>query len=419
MKKRTSKLLGITIAGLGVALSGQAMAASVSSAAAVKIAGLFQVDAASFSGDTANGFDDSVQVRRASLAFKGDFSNDWSYQVGLDLLDITRNKTGGMGYTWLGYSGFPAFVALGRVGLPHGLENWMSSSATLFAERANVASSLAPPDVLGLYGEYAQGDFSFAAAIGTPDAHNDNDALGDDPVMWSARATFSPMHTDGNALHFGASYWRQQVKAGAAYGTMTAGTEARARSTPSTIASVNRAARTVDYVSDWGLEVGGVWGPLSAQGEYQNYLVHGSNTTKDLNFPGYYVQAGYVLTGESHSYDQASGTFGNVKPSCIPCGAWEVAVRYSMLDLSDRANKSDESGNLGTYIDTANSTADSNPLPGVTRNWTLGLNWYATNNVKFMLNYVHADVDYAREVKNLGQKDRNINVYDLRAQVKF
>lgn len=420
MEKRKNKLLGITVAGLGLALSGQAIAANVSSTAAVRVAGIFQLDAASFSGDTKNGFDDSVQVRRAEVAFKGKFDNNWSYQVGLDLDNMTKASTGGLANAWLGYSGFPVFIAAGYLSLPAGLENWGSASATQFMERANVANYLAPSDVLGLYGEYANDNMSFAAAVGTPEVHKDNDTHKGDPLFWSARATFSPMHTDGNALHFGASYWHQDVKKGAGLGTgsaITAGPEVAVRNTPDVVGTVVRGANTVDAISDWGLEAGGIWGPLSATGEYHNYVLHGTNGTKDVDVPGYYVQVGYVLTGESRTYDQPSGTFGNVKPSCIPCGAWEVAVRYSTVDMGDRANKAGET--LPTYTDVTASSSDSNPMPGEANNWTLGLNWYATNNVKFQLNYVHVNADYERAAKTAGQKDRNMNIWAARAQVKF
>ncbi|MFC4349568.1 porin [Kordiimonas lipolytica] len=50
-------------------------------------------------------------------------------------------------------------------------------------------------------------------------------------------------------------------------------------------------------------------------------------------------------------------------------GAWEVAVRYSRLDL--------RAGGLGTYG----------------RNWSASLNWYVTENVRLMISATDFSTD--------------------------
>lgn len=61
-------------------------------------------------------------------------------------------------------------------------------------------------------------------------------------------------------------------------------------------------------------------------------------------------------------------------------GAWELAARYSVLDLNDNA------GVAGAAL----------PLGGVRggqqKIWTAGLNWYPNNAIRFVLDYQHADV---------------------------
>jgi phosphate-selective porin OprO/OprP len=55
-------------------------------------------------------------------------------------------------------------------------------------------------------------------------------------------------------------------------------------------------------------------------------------------------------------------------------GAWEVAARYSTLDLNEDDPAVDIQG-------------------GMAKNYTVGLTWYANTNIKWMLNYTWVDHD--------------------------
>ncbi len=93
------------------------------------------------------------------------------------------------------------------------------------------------------------------------------------------------------------------------------------------------------------------------------------------NFWGAYAQVGYFLTGEVRTYNHASGVFGRVTPRdpygrCGGRGAWEVAARWSTIDL-------DDAGIAG----------------GRLTDLTFGLNWYLARNAKFQFNYINADLD--------------------------
>ena len=75
----------------------------------------------------------------------------------------------------------------------------------------------------------------------------------------------------------------------------------------------------------------------------------------------------------------------------VGVGAWQVAVRFSSVDLND----GDISG-------------------GDAENISLGLNWYATNNIRMSANYVNVlDV-------NGGTADGDEpEAFQMRAQVEF
>ena len=74
----------------------------------------------------------------------------------------------------------------------------------------------------------------------------------------------------------------------------------------------------------------------------------------------------YILTGEHRRYRKAVGAFGRVIPE-HSTGAWELALRYSYLDL------------------------DSGSVEGGTlHSATAGLNWYTSFYSRVMFNFVTA-----------------------------
>lgn len=105
----------------------------------------------------------------------------------------------------------------------------------------------------------------------------------------------------------------------------------------------------------------------------------------NLNFHGGYIQAAYMLTGEHMPWKRNTGTQGRVKPfenffsvrDCDGCigrgwGAWQVAARYSYLDLNDE--------------DIVGGQADS---------LTVGLNWFWNQNSRMQFNYINGDLERA------------------------
>ena len=107
-------------------------------------------------------------------------------------------------------------------------------------------------------------------------------------------------------------------------------------------------------------------GHFRQQAEYISTSVN-RNGLNDVDFDGWYVETGYFLTGESRQYK--NGKFTRPKPfSNIGedgTGAWQLALRYSTIDLNDG------------MID-----------GGETDAMTVGLNWYPTPTLRFTANYV-------------------------------
>jgi len=118
-----------------------------------------------------------------------------------------------------------------------------------------------------------------------------------------------------------------------------------------------------------------VYGPFSVQGEYMMADVDGKDGSSSPTFDGFYIQGSYFLTGEHRKYSTSNGAFNRGKPKENFAfgkgpGAWEVAARYSQIDLSD-------SGISG----------------GKLKDITVGLNWYLNPNMRLMWNYVRSKLD--------------------------
>ena len=162
-----------------------------------------------------------------------------------------------------------------------------------------------------------------------------------------------------------------------------------------------------DEVDLYGAELAWVHGPLSVQAEYllthidNGVLVPSAVALGNVDLHGYYVFASYFLTGEIRPYDTSVAAFGRVKPyenfwfvqtadgNCLGRGAWELAARFSNVDL-DGAN----GGNMDQV--------------------TLGVNWYWNPNMRWMFNYIWTD----REI-SLPQQSGELSTFAMRASFDF
>ncbi len=168
-------------------------------------------------------------------------------------------------------------------------------------------------------------------------------------------------------------------------------------------------------------EIALVWGPFSLQGEYiwsfvnasrqynpfdpatnQNLFLKGSNPT----FHGGYIYASFFLTGENRNYVLSDAAFGRVKPKRNfdlegGWGAWEVAFRYSYLNLNSRVSSDP--------VPPAPGVARVGVRGGIENNYTVGVNWYPTPNTRWMLNYIYADIDNVRVIPLLPPYNTDFN----------
>ncbi len=157
----------------------------------------------------------------------------------------------------------------------------------------------------------------------------------------------------------------------------------------------------VSNTQTFGLESLWVRGPLSFQSETMAAAVNLPGRNALLR--GTYAQVGYFLTGEHRPYDRAAGAIDRVMPFCSVGqggrGAWEVALRYSTIDLTDEAIQG-----------------------GTMDNWTAGLNWYINPYCKWVFNYIRSNTqgrDYFQTVNPNSSLSSSTDVFATRVQVDF
>lgn len=346
----------------------------------IKLGGRIQIDWASISaddevenalGDDFEGF--GTEFRRARLFMSGMIYKVAEYKAQFDFAgdEVTAKDL------YLGLTDLPVMgkVRVGHQKEPFSLEEQTSSKYITFLERA-LPNVFSPGRNMGIQimNSALEKKLFWGAGVfwDTEDGADNFNDFADYNI--TARVAGTPWYSAGGRrlMHLGLGYshlFRDDVE-----------TEFRFRQRPEVHLAQARTVDTGDtnvfdrfYDSGdlIGAEAAVVFGPLSVQGEYIQAMVDGAN--EDYDFTGAYLYAGYFLTGESRPYK--GGSFSRVKPNNNfdlqgGLGAWEIAVRWSYLDLNDGG------------IDGGEET-----------NYTVGVNWYLNPALRVMVNYVYGNVE--------------------------
>ena len=332
---------------------------------------------------------DGVEFRRARLYVAGDFYEDLAFKLQFDFAGGDADLKD----AYLKIKKVPLLgnLTLGHFKEPFSLNELTSSKYITFLERA-LPTVFVPSRNVGIMASNTAFDEQMTWAVGAFRSTNDYGMLvSNDSYNVTTRLTWNPLYEDKGrkVLHFGGSYSRVNPSGGV-----------QIRQRPEAHWTLYLTDTGIfaepDSMNLFGAEAALVHGPFSIQGEYIANAVDSRTMGSDLYFQGWYAQASYFLTGEHRPYKKSSGTFSRVKPKKNwrqdgGWGAWEVAARYSYLDL-------DESG-----------------LPVTARelqNVTVGLNWYLNPNVRLMCNYIRSMVDGS-------DTNEDADIVALRVQVDF
>ncbi len=328
--------------------------------------------------------EDGAEFRRARLYTSGLIYDNVEFKLQFDFAGGDADLKD----AYIGLTDFPiGRIRVGHFKEPFGLEELTSSKYITFIERSLPTVAFSPSRNVGvmLFGNalaaseprmtWAMGVFQETDGYG--EVHDDGG------YSFTGRLTGLPWYKDKGAsvLHVGAAFSARDTTDD----TQSYDTEPEAHLVDN---FVDTGSFTSKYTQLLGLETAWVNGPLSIQSEY---IRADADVSSTANFSGYYIQASYFLTGEHRKYKPSAGAFSRVKPKKNYAfegglGAWEVALRYSSIDLDD-------------------SSVDGGDLDNI----TAGLNWHLNPNTRIMWNYVSVDKN------GVG----NADIFLMRFQIDF
>jgi phosphate-selective porin OprO/OprP len=297
---------------------------------------------------------DRFGLRRLRFGPRGEVGDNGIYRFDIEFSDLQSIQ---IRDAWVGMQNLPFLheLVIGNQKRPYGLDAINSTNYTIFLERPSVVD-----------------------AFNTDYRRLGVQSLGfSDDLRWNWRyGLFNGVNIQGIGGYAGNAYqmefagrlantwWYDEIANGRGYGhNAVAFTIAH----PDGDASNNSArftsrteTRTTQRWLDTGLIAGANWyeligtehvlnfGPLQLVGEVQNVFVQ-RESDANLHFWGAYAYAAYFLTGEHMPWDRESGQLDRIHPfenfflvnrlcggTGGGWGAWQVAARYSYLDISNR-----------------------------------------------------------------------------------
>lgn len=350
--------------------------------------GLIQYDYAFFMQDQSveNSYrkiTNATEIRRARLYHSGTLYGFINYKLQLDFAGLKVNFKD----AYISFSKIPVVgtLTLGQFKVPLRLESLTSNKYLTFMERALPITFL-PDRSLGLMlsNDAFHSRLSWQAGIFRNAEALAQDVQDDSRFNIVGRITGLPIKKEDNTqlLHVGLSYSFRNLL-GEKYIVLD---QPESHLAP-IYAKVDLGSQNVHLIA---AEAAYVDGPFSLQGEFVTSLVNEDSTHDHHSFISYYGQVSYFLTGENRKYEDSYNGFGRVSPQKNlgkeGSGAWEIALRYSGIDLN--------SGNThgGQFYDL-----------------TAGVNWYMNPVTRIMFNYIFS------HVKEIG----NTNILQTRFQVDF
>jgi phosphate-selective porin OprO/OprP len=372
---------------------------------------------------------EGVNFRRARIGFDGRLFKDFDYSFVYEFGGSGSEEAGRLYEASVTYTALkPVRIKLGAFEPNVGLAAATSTSAMPILERpapAEAARNVAAGDSrvaaqVSANGVFGSADTGLATRWFASGAFTGNTLGGaqqfDEQTGWLARAALAPHSGAAWLAHVGANVqWVSQPNDATGPGGAGVRYPIQIRDRPELRLDGARLVDTGAIDAEHALVLGG-----EAAVAFRSFLVEGevfryeierrSSTLPDPDFDGWYVQASWVLTGEPRAYDPVEARFAaprqkhNFNPAAGAWGAFELAARYSVLDLNDGAG-------------TGGATPAGGVRGGEQKILNLGVNWYLNPAMRLMLGYQHVDIERLNAAgAQIGQE---YDAVAARAQVTF
>jgi phosphate-selective porin OprO/OprP len=428
----------------------------------VRVSGFTQLDSAWYSQTpkniaTVGDAQDGTGFRRARLAVLGKAAEFTNYQLEVDFANAGRPSffdtyVEQENLPYLGSVRVGHFLQPFSVGALSGFRNLPFLERSLpflafvpFRRDGVMAHNVSEDERTGwAYSVFRTGGFN-NAPLGDSRFGTDFGDIGG--YSFSTRVThLAWMDDDGRCfLQIGGSYDYSQLGANDAAGSGTSGNAGSPRpfyqartgpefgplGLPENSTSFGNAANGTPYFVDtgryeasnfnlFGVETVYQNGPFSFQGEWMGTVV--DSVAGPVFYNGAYAEVMYRLTGEHREYEKKFGALKNPIPfrdfisigrgpdrGIKGWGAWEVAYRWSFVDLNNPSKLDGHYYNSATNTFTGNNHSGN----GSVNDSTLGVSWFLNANTKIQANWICALLN--NEAKGFS----TANLFVTRVQVAF
>jgi phosphate-selective porin OprO/OprP len=362
-------------------------------------------------------------ARRARIGVTGKALGDWTYTFIYDAGNSNDLTPRGIEYAQINYRGFKnTILDFGYSDTFFTLDEATSSNDIMFMERAvptQIGTQFNTGDFRSNGGARFFNDRYWLGAYFTGPAQGQSHAQTAEQFGAYQRGTYQLLRGPDYSLHLGVAFSELLKAPNTGINTANAITlsdtpDLRIDSTAIlNTGPLGSVANPVTGGTVYNLETAAGYKNLFWQGEYFHYALD-RRGLQQANFDGGYGQVGWTLTGESRKYIPDTGAYSAIipdRPFSLAeggWGAWELGARLSYIDLN---------GNFTAGLPLASQP--SAVAGGKQTSFTLGLNWYVNSNIRFMLNYVHADIDKKSLTAPSNPVGATVDAIALRSQVAW
>ncbi len=365
---------------------GLAVKSPGSSGFEIKLRGLVQGDGRFYVGDEQNPQNDGFLLRRVEPTLEGSFGPLVGFRLQAQLAGSEgAGESASLNDAYLDFRFDPrATVRVGKFKQPFGLEQLQSTSALAAIERG-LPTELTPGRDLGVQLQGDVGTLNYAVGVfnGVVDGRDAATRNPDNEFEATGRVFWEPFRNDASALSglgFGI--------AASVADKFGAGNNLLPRyRTPGQVQFFGyRGEVAADGLHRrWSPQAYYYYGPFGAQAEYATSeqevrVASGANAgrVEHLEHSAWQLSAGWVLTGEDAGYRGVARPNNPFTADGAGWGAYELIGRVGELDVDDDA--------FPLFANPA--TAASR-----VRAWSVGLNWYLTQNLRLATVWSQARFD--------------------------